>query len=374
MKLTNLILSNDQGIMSRILVLSGIAWIPLVILTAIDGTLFNNDITIPFIKDVTPFVRCLIVIPLLVMADNVIEPMMARVMTYIQTSGLIPNEDEDKHLQDTAEKMASTMNNKWILLTLLILAVLFSLYMRSDYIDMLTERGATSWMLRAEDGAVSGTFAGTWFLLVSSPLVSFLLYRWIWRFINWTVLLKRISKMKLALCASHTDLAGGLGVIGANHVLFGIIFFILAVLFASNLADNMLYEEEVLHNAKQMAIIFIVISIAILLTPLMFFTRQLVELKHTALIEYSKLQNQISIDFHKQWIKENADDLVDSMQPSAMADYSAVFENVSNMRLLPIDHKTVIYMAAILVIPFLPLALVEVSLWQFMQNIGDILV
>ena len=86
MKLTNIILSNDDPNVIRILVLTGIAWLPLMVLTLIDGTFYTSEITIPFIKDVTPFVRGLIVIPMLVMADNLIEPMMARVLTYLKTS------------------------------------------------------------------------------------------------------------------------------------------------------------------------------------------------------------------------------------------------------------------------------------------------
>ena len=95
MKLTNLILSNDENTAVRILVLIGIAWLPLVILTFIDGTLFNKDISIPFISDVTPYIRCLAVIPLLVVADNIIEPMMARVMSYLKTSGVVPDAETE---------------------------------------------------------------------------------------------------------------------------------------------------------------------------------------------------------------------------------------------------------------------------------------
>ena len=129
MKLTNLILSNDENTTVRILILTGVAWLPLVILTFIDGTLFNRDITIPFIKDIIPYVRCLIVIPLLVMADNVIEPMMARVINYLKTSGLVPDMEKEK-LNDAVEKMAYLMNSKLILLVLLMLAILFSFIMR----------------------------------------------------------------------------------------------------------------------------------------------------------------------------------------------------------------------------------------------------
>ena len=373
MKLTNLILSNDENTTVRILILTGVAWLPLVILTFIDGTLFNRDITIPFIKDIIPYVRCLIVIPLLVMADNVIEPMMARVINYLKTSGLVPDMEKEK-LNDAVEKMAYLMNSKLILLVLLMLAILFSFIMRSDYDDMWTERGVTSWMLHLENGEVNETLAGTWFLLITSPLVSFFLYRWIWRFVNWSILLKRVSRMKLELCASHTDLAGGLGVIGKEHSFFVFLFFILATLLSSDLAANMLYEEEVLISVKQVVVVFIVLSIIVILLPLMFFSRKLVDLKHDALVEYSTLQNRISNDFHRHWIKEEADDLVDSMQPSAMADYSAVFENVGNMRLQPVDSKLIIAMAGILLIPFLPLALIETSIWDILQKIGGVLI
>jgi len=54
MKLTILILSNDEHTALRILIMSGVAWLALVVLTFIEGTLFATDITIPFIKDVTP--------------------------------------------------------------------------------------------------------------------------------------------------------------------------------------------------------------------------------------------------------------------------------------------------------------------------------
>jgi hypothetical protein len=172
------------------------------------------------------------------------------------------------------------------------------------------------------------------------------------------------------LCASHTDLAGGLGVVGMNHALFIIVFFILSTLLSSDLAMNMLYEEEMLISIRQVVTVFIVLSIIVILLPLMFFAKSLVDLKHEAMVEYSTLQNQISNDFHKHWIKEEADDLVDSMQPSAMADYSAVFDNVNNMRIMPVDTKMIIVMAVMLLVPFLPLALIETSIWEIIQKIG----
>lgn len=370
MKLTNLILSNDDPAVVRILFLTGIAWLPLIVLTLIDGTFYTSDITIPFIKDVTPLVRGLIVIPLLVMADNLIEPMMARVLTYLKTSGVVADSEKER-LHNAAEILTLQMNSKPVQIFLVVLLITVSWLLQSDYVDMWKEDGVTSWMLTMENGEVDETLAGSWFLLVTSPLVSFLLYRWIWRFMVWSVFLYRVSRMKLELYASHTDLAAGLGMIGVNHALFSILFLIMATLVSSDLAGNILHEGDKLVDVKQLVVVFIIICMVVLFIPLLFFTNKLIHVKHKALVTYGTLQNQISGDFHKHWIKDETKAMVDSMQPSAMADYSAVYEIVSNMRIVPITTKAIVAVAALILVPFLPLALTESSIWDILRMIGD---
>lgn len=369
MKITNLILSNDEHTGKRILVLSGIAWLPLVILTLFDATLISTDITLPFIKDVVPYVRGLIVIPLLVMADNVIEPMMIKTSSYLRTSGIIAELDM-KQLENAEETTAYLINRKWIQVLLAALAITVSWVLQADYVDMWTERNVTSWALHLEADKVDETLAGMWFLLITSPMVSFLLYRWIWRFIVWSIFLYRVSRMKLELYASHTDLSGGLAIIGYGQSLFVIIFFIMASLISSDLASNILYEGEKLVDAKLVVLVFIISSISVIATPLFFFTSKLVSLKRKSLAEYGELQQQISRDFHQHWIKDESKDLVDSMQPSAMADYSAVYEIVSTMRIVPLTPKAIVFLAGLLFLPFSPLALTEQSIWDVLQMIG----
>ncbi len=370
MKISNLILSNDADTGLRILVLTGIAWLPLVILTLIDGTFISTEITMPFVEDVIPYVRGLLVIPLLVMADNVIEPMMSRIVKYLRSSGVVPDSEQGQ-LENAVESTAYLLNAKWMQAILVVLAVFVSWAMQADYVEMWKEQGVTSWALQAEGSGVDETLAGTWFLLVTSPMVSFLVYRWIWRFIVWSILLYRVSRMKLELYASHTDLAGGLGMIGAGQALFVIVFVILAALLSAELASNVLYEGDKLVDVKQVVLVFIVMSIVIIAMPLFFFTRKLFNIKRRALAEYGALQHQIYRDFHRHWIDNKTPGMVDSMQPSAMADYSAVYEIVSTMRVVPLNPTAVIVLAVILVVPFVPLTLTEQSIWDVLKMIGD---
>ena len=370
MKITNLILSNDGHTGTRILFMLGIAWLPLVVLTLIDGTFISSDITMPFVKDVVPYVRGLIVIPMFVMADNIIEPMMNRIESYLRSSGVIP-ETEQANLDSTLSTIAYLMNARWVQVILAVLAIFISWMLQADYVDMWNEKGVTSWALELEGDGVDETLAGAWFLLVTSPMVSFLLYRWIWRYIVWSIFLYRVSRMKLELYASHTDLAGGLGMIGAGQSLFGIVFLIMASLVSSELASNVLYEGDKLVDVKLLVLVYIVVSIIVIALPLLFFASKLFNLKRNALAQYGELQHQISRDFHHHWIDNKTKQLVDSMQPSAMADYSAVYEIVSTMRLVPLNPIAIIVLAIILLVPFLPLALTEQSIWDVLKMIGD---
>ncbi len=370
MKITNLILSNDANTTTRILILTGIAWLPLVVLTLIDGTFITTDITMPFVKDVIPYVRGLIVIPLLIMADNVIEPMMLKTSAYLRSSGIVPV-GERANFDQALTRLTHLLNAKWLQVILALLAILVSWILQADYVDMWTERGVTSWALHLEGDKVDETLAGQWYLLVSSPLVSFLLYRWMWRFIVWSMLLFIVSRMKLDLYASHTDLSGGLGIIGYGQSLFVIIFVVVAALVSSDMASNILYEGEKLVDVKLVVLVFITASIIVIAAPLFFFTSKLVDLKRRALAEYGMLQQQISRDFHHHWVDDKAQELVDSMQPSAMADYSAVYEIASSMRIVPLNPKTIIVLAAVLFVPFLPLALTEQTIWDVLKMIGN---
>ena len=137
---------------------------------------------------------------------------------------------------------------------------------------------------------------------------------------------------------------------------------------------NILYEGAQLLDSKLVVFIFILMSLAVVLMPLLFFTKKLFQLKRTSLIEYSVLQHQISRDFHKHWVQCKTDGMVDSMQPSAMADYSGVYDTINDMRLVPLDPKTVIVLALILLLPFLPLVLTESSIWDVLHKIGSSLI
>jgi hypothetical protein len=83
----------------------------------------------------------------------------------------------------------------------------------------------------------------------------------------------------------------------------------------------------------------------------------------------------LSEAFDKKWIKdpnkEKGGGLITAVDPSALADYTAVFETVSSMRLIPLNRHNVVALLLTLLAPFVPLILTQFSLKEALQRLGQ---
>ena len=69
---------------------------------------------------------------------------------------------------------------------------------------------SSTWEVEVVNGGAHVTLAGWWSVVCSMPLFYFLLFRGLWRYIVWAMLLWRIAALKLRLVATHPDGKGGL--------------------------------------------------------------------------------------------------------------------------------------------------------------------
>ena len=83
-------------------------------------------------------------------------------------------------------------------------------------------------------GEVVLSWAGEAARFVSNPLFLFLTLRWIWRFLVWTALLYRISRLPLQLTPLHPDRSAGLGFLAIYPSIFSGFVFALSCVIASN--------------------------------------------------------------------------------------------------------------------------------------------
>jgi hypothetical protein len=374
MMFVRLVEANQDHPWRRIVVFSGVTWLPLFILTAIDNTLVGSGVEVNFLHDPVPHARYLIALPLLVIAERIIDPYLRVIVQHFDTSGVVS--DDARPLYDKALHQLNRRKDAiWVDVVLFLLAFGLS-WVLIPVFDLLTlEQRTSSWMLTVTGGEETYKPAGLWFAFVSIPLLQFFVYRWIWRLIIWISFMNKISRIPLVLQPAHPDRSGGLGMLSRGQSAFGIVFAAFGTMMSSTLAQEIIHEGRALTDVGWEVLAYVLICFAIITGPLCTFFSNLLDAKRQGLRAYSALGYRLTDMFNKKWIKtfskKKGEGLITAVDPSAMADYTAVYETVSTMRLIPLNRQNVIALVLTLVAPFVPLVLTQFSLKEALQRLAQ---
>jgi hypothetical protein len=236
---------------------------------------------------------------------------------------------------------------------------------------------SSTWQFLVSPSGATRTLAGWWYVLVSVPVVTFLMFRWLWRYLIWCWFLWRTSRLDLHLVPTHPDMAGGLGFLGLAQAKYAIIIFALSSLLSSQMGQEILFGEASLANYKATIFVFVVLILIILLGPLLVFSPKLFDAKRKGLLEYGALANEYTQSFERKWIRREAPEgevLIGSADIQSLADLGNSFEIVRKMRPAPFDLATAILpTVAAAAIPFLPLTLTVFPLEELIKKIVEML-
>jgi hypothetical protein len=204
-------LSGDglQLVRRRIVVLAALAWLPLFVLSAIDGKAWGAAVAVPFLRDIDAHLRFLIALPLLIVAEIVVHRRMRPVVTQFVTLGLVPDSVRERF--DDAIRRAMRLRNS-VVAEVLLLALVYGvgiLVLWRYYVAL----GAATWYAAPAGDGRQLHLAGWWYFLVSLPLFQFLLLRWYLRIFIWARFLWHVSRIDVAYAPAHPDRTGGLGVL-----------------------------------------------------------------------------------------------------------------------------------------------------------------
>ncbi|MFZ0296113.1 MAG: hypothetical protein WAL52_21055 [Candidatus Sulfotelmatobacter sp.] len=337
-------------IVRRALVFSLVAWLPLLILSAVQGTLLTN-VRIPFLYDPSADIRFLLSVPLLIVAEVVIGPRIVAATSHFITSGLIPEDryqDFDAAVVDTIRLRDSTLAEATILAITYcgaFLSIRFLSATVSTWHSLVTESGHRF------------TLAGYWYALVSLPIYQFLVYRWLWRTFIWSRFLRRVSKLDLQLIPTHPDQAAGLGFLGETHRLYAIFIFAYTATASAIACREVLFDQVPIQSYKIPIAALIAIMLLLFLGPLFMFAPLLLRTRRKALHEYSALACKLGRLYDRKWVKGNpvGESLLSTPDNTSLANYSRDYELVDRMRVFPFEPRTALALALAGLIPMVPL-------------------
>src|SRR5262245_3454932 len=185
----------------RVLVLTALAWVPLLLLSVVEGRFMPGSIGRPFAYDLGLHIRLLVALPLLVMAELVVHKRMRPAVQQFLKRGLVP--DESRARFDAALASAERLRNS-IVAEVLLIALVYVAGLRLVS-HTRAAMAMPSWYGVPENGRLHLSLGGWWLMYVSLPLLQFLLLRWYFRLLIWGRFLWQVSRIDLALVPTHPD-------------------------------------------------------------------------------------------------------------------------------------------------------------------------
>jgi hypothetical protein len=353
-------------------VISLLAWLPLLVLSLVEGHALSGSVAVPFLWDVDLHLRFLLALPLLIVAELVVHQRIRFVPKEFLERNLIPENALRRF--DAAIASALRLRNS-VLAELLLIAFVYIvgvLIIWRHYIVLAT---ATWYAAPTLEGSKL-TFAGIWYGYLSLPVFQFFLLRWYFRLFIWTRFLWQVSRIELSLLPTHPDRVGGLGFLTRTVYAFTPLAVAHGVLLAGLISNRIFYAGATLPQFKAQIAVLVVFLLCVVLGPLLVFAPQLAHAKRTGDREYGTLAERYVREFDAKWVRGGvpADEpLVGSADIQSLADMANSFDVVRTMRIAPVTKQALFQFVAATLVPVVPLVLTMMSLEELLKTLFGIL-
>ena len=336
-----------------------LTWIPLLILTILQGTAFGHKVIVPFLWDFSAHTRFLLAAPLLLLAEIVIGPRIAEAAEHFVTAGILGEKDFPEF--DAAVEDGLRLRDS-VLAEIILVVLAYSI---STTAFRMTAVHVSTWYGNRTDAGMSLSWAGWWLILLCVPLLQFLQLRWLWRIFLWFRFLARVGKLDLQLFPTHPDECGGIGFVGEAQRFFGILLFSFSVGLTGVLANEILYDKVSLKHFAPAIGAYAVIALLLLIIPLAVFTPKLLATKRKGLYKYGTLATDYTGLFHRKWIcGENPEQekLLGTGDIQSLADLGNSYSFIERMNALPVNPRSLIHLVVATLLPMTALLLTVMPL------------
>ena len=363
-----LVPSNGMGLVRRAVFYTLLACAPLAVWAFVNGRALPGAGGEPLFAHFGVIVRCLVAIPLLILAEGMALRATVGMATQFVRSGIVTEAQHGRFatlLRDVARLRDSSV--PWVI----VFGVVATWILANP-----ADPGADglSWAV-VEPGHVG--LGGWWFAYVARPIYLVLLLGWLLRIVLAFIMFRRIAKLDLALVPTHPDRVGGLGFLESYPGAFALVTFAVSAVFASSWAHDIVYHGHHVESLVHPLVAFAVVWTLLLLAPLLVFAPRLLATKRQAKLDYGRLVGEQGRLVRQRWIlgEPLADDaLVDAPGIGPVADAATMYESVRRMRAAPIGKAALMAVAIPLLLPMLAVFALEIPLKTILMNLVKALV
>ena len=341
----------------RIIVITGIAWLPLLLLSMYDH-FSGRFVEVSFLRDVEVHARFLVALPVLILAELIVHSRLTPAVRRFVERRIVFGEDLAR-FDSAIDSAVRLRNSNAIEAGLLVIVYTVGLWLWSSRIPINSD----TWYATA-GGRWHLTPAGYWYVFVSIPIVQFVLLRWYLRLFIWFRFLWQVSRLNLHLVPTHPDRCAGLAFLGRASYAYGPLLFAQGAMLAGVFASRVLYHGQKLMSFKPQIGGFVAFFVFASLCPLLVFTPKLAQAKRRGLAEYGQIAQDYVDEFERKWVSvepSQNEELLGSGDIQSLADLGNSYSVIGEMRTLPVKLSDITHLATATAAPFVPLLLTVFS-------------
>lgn len=345
------------SVMRRSAVFIAVTWVPLLIFTAFEGYALGPTPRTSLLLDFATYARLFIGIPLLFAAELVVGPRMRSAGLRLLHANIVRAESRAQF----EAAVARVSRRREAYLPEIVFLIVALIGARSLSLDQLTGSGVTTWHTTWVAGELRLSASGLWYGFVAVPLAQFFVLRWVWRLVIWTLFLWDVSRLRLNLFATHTDMAAGLGFLGTAHASMAIFPFAVGCVMAAEISFRAHFEGldlAALQSMTPLLIAYLAFVEIVTFGPLLIFVPLLARTRLEALGAYGLLVQQHNELFHRKWIdgiKPSDVQPLGNPDMSSLVDLGNSYLIVREMKIFPFNLMQIGQVAVISCLPALPL-------------------
>jgi len=336
----------------------GITWVPLLVLSL--GAWWITTEGEPILKDLSIHVRLLVSLPLLFVAERVLDWTGRRAVARLFEEDFVPPalEDRARAIVRSAERWRDSSLIEAVLLLVAIASGVASL------VGILPAAGVVHGIV---DSRIS--VAHIWYSLVSLPIFQFVLWRSLFHWLLWVRVLGGFSRVPLRLLPMHADRRGGIDFLKQPSIGYGALLLLaMSSALCAGWGTRILLYGTGIDAFKPLFYAFVLIATIIAFAPLLTLVPQLFASRLEGRRAYGGLVTDYARALQERWIGGPArKDLLGSPDFQSLADLGTSYsENVQNMQVLLFGLRDIIVLFIAAHIPAIPVLLLE-------QSVSDVL-
>jgi hypothetical protein len=350
----------------RVPVIAALTWVPLLLLSAVQGLAWGPSVAVPFLLDIEAQARFLFVVPLLVAAEVVVHKRLRFVADQFQERELIPEHARPRF----AAALTSTVRlRNSVLAELALIAFVYIVGIQIIW-RHYTALDAATWYATPDAGGKTLSLAGLWYVYFSLPLTQFLLLRWYYRLFIWARFLWQVASIDLRLVPTHPDRTGGLGFLALATAGFSPLAVAHGALVSAWIASRIFLHQAALLDFKVVIVAVAVWVLLLFLGPFLVFSSQLAHTWRQGERDYGPLAERCAHEFDAKWVHAPSaprEPLLGTTDIRSLADMATVYSVAQTMRFTPITRQSVVQLLVATLLPIAPLALTMMPLSQIVQ-------